>query len=231
MLKIGTQGIAAMRLGAQEIQKAYLGNAPVFGAGEGPPKLPKGYVQVEYIHFASTSQMKISQAINAATDRFIFRYKPTSATTSERYMLWLQTSLSTSTLYWIQFSATSSKLLYNTAGVMNSTPAASISMTVKEVLLEFDIDFLNKKYHVNNTELVGSRISRDMGTTHRYIGGYNSNYPTCPGDFYGLMQYRSGELIRNYIPCVDPSGEVGAYEMISGEFIKGTGTLTAGPAV
>ena len=49
MIKLGTQNISALRLGGQEIKKAYLGETLVLGVETKPSRLPEGYTEVEYI--------------------------------------------------------------------------------------------------------------------------------------------------------------------------------------
>ena len=50
---------------------------------------------------------------------------------------------------------------------------------------------------------------------------------------YSCQIYDNGQLIRDYIPCIDPSGEVGLYDTVNGLFYgnDGTGVFTAGPEV
>lgn len=55
MIKLGTQNISALRLGGQEIKKAYLGETLVLGAEKKPSRLPEGYTEVEYVHVDSQS--------------------------------------------------------------------------------------------------------------------------------------------------------------------------------
>ena len=50
---------------------------------------------------------------------------------------------------------------------------------------------------------------------------------------YRLKFYGAGTLIRDYIPCIDPSGEVGLYDTVDGLFYgnEGAGSFLAGPVV
>ena len=50
---------------------------------------------------------------------------------------------------------------------------------------------------------------------------------------YSCQIYDNGTLIRNYIPCINASGEVGLYDLVGKQFYGNarTGTFTAGPEV
>lgn len=47
---------------------------------------------------------------------------------------------------------------------------------------------------------------------------------------YSCQIYDNGTLIRDYVPCLNPSNEVGLYDIVNGEFYgnAGTGAFTAG---
>lgn len=50
---------------------------------------------------------------------------------------------------------------------------------------------------------------------------------------YSCQIYDNGTLVRDYVPCIDPSGEVGLYDLVTATFYgnSGTGTFTAGNVV
>lgn len=53
------------------------------------------------------------------------------------------------------------------------------------------------------------------------------------GKLYTCQIYKSGELVRDLIPCKNASGAVGLYDTVGGQFYAnaGTGTFTAGPEI
>lgn len=55
----------------------------------------------------------------------------------------------------------------------------------------------------------------------------------CKMKLYGLQIYEYNSLRHDYITCIDPNGEVGLYDDVSGEFSgnAGTGVFTAGPSM
>lgn len=50
---------------------------------------------------------------------------------------------------------------------------------------------------------------------------------------YAFSVAENDELVREYVPCISPSGEIGLYDLQAGEFFDnaGTGTFGAGPEV
>ena len=48
---------------------------------------------------------------------------------------------------------------------------------------------------------------------------------------YSCKIYDNGTLVRQYFPCINPSGVVGLYDLVNGTFNSGVGTFTAGRAV
>lgn len=54
-----------------------------------------------------------------------------------------------------------------------------------------------------------------------------------PGTIYACQIYDNGALVRNFVPCRDPTGNVGLYDLVGAQFYgnAGSGTFTAGPEV
>jgi len=54
-------------------------------------------------------------------------------------------------------------------------------------------------------------------------------------NMYSCQIYKGKDLplVRDFVPCINPSGEIGLYDLVSNQFYKnkGTGVLTPGPAV
>lgn len=65
----------------------------------------------------------------------------------------------------------------------------------------------------------------------------NNNAGTAAGfgsfKLYVCQLYDNGNLIRDFVPCIDPTGAVGLYDLVDGKFYgnAGTGSFTAGPVV
>ena len=101
-------------------------------------------------------------------------------------------------------------------------------------------DRLNVDFNKNTLTLNGStytfqaqdfqstvNLTLLAANTNGTIAGYLS------ARLYSCQIYDNGTLIRDYIPCSDPSGEVGLYDQVNGVFYgnAGTGTFSHGPVV
>ena len=99
-------------------------------------------------------------------------------------------------------------------------------------------DRLNVDFNKNTLTLNGSaytfqaqnfqstvNLTLLAANTNGTIAGYLS------ARLYSCQIYDNGTLIRDYIPCSDPSGEVGLYDQVNGVFYgnAGTGTFAHGP--
>ena len=53
------------------------------------------------------------------------------------------------------------------------------------------------------------------------------------GKIYSCKIYKSGVLTRDFVPCKNPSGSIGLYDLVSAQFYQnsGTGTFIAGAVV
>ena len=51
------------------------------------------------------------------------------------------------------------------------------------------------------------------------------------GKIYFAQLLKAGKLVRDFIPCIDPAGNVGLYDLVGGKFYgnSGTGVFLAGP--
>lgn len=85
--------------------------------------------------------------------------------------------------------------------------------------------------------LSGSGVSDSYSSATLYIFSVHDGdvwFTKCSSKLYGLKLYdTSEELIRDFIPCKDPSNEVGLYDTVNGQFYgnSGTGIFTAGSEI
>ena len=101
----------------------------------------------------------------------------------------------------------------------------------------YDIEFGD--WYVKNLD-TGDYIIQGTawGDTVSYVSNkinlmYVPNQPPskkAKGKFYLSQVIEKGELVRNLLPCIDPSGAVGMYDLVGQKFYgnAGTGTFVAG---
>lgn len=104
---------------------------------------------------------------------------------------------------------------------------------------KFGVDGPNKKMYRGSTTWnisdLSSMTDADCGTVPMSIGRYvSSDDRLAPrAKCYGVKVWRSGDLVRDYIPVADASGVAALYDRVSGQtFHSATSTpLVAGPEV
>lgn len=100
----------------------------------------------------------------------------------------------------------------------------------------YDIEFGD--WYVKNLDTADYIIQGTAwGDTVSYLSDkinlmYTSQNPNikAKGKFYLSQVIEKGEIVRNLLPCIDPSGAVGMYDLVGQKFYgnAGTGTFVAG---
>lgn len=81
------------------------------------------------------------------------------------------------------------------------------------------LSFEKETFQSTNTMLLGKAIKETQGTSGLRI--------------FSCQIYDNGTLVRDYVPCKNPTGEVGLYDLVNSQFYgnAGTGAFEAGPEV
>lgn len=241
MIKLGTQNISALRLGGQEIKKAYLGETLVLGAEKKPSRLPEGYTEVEYVQSDGASWFDLG-------------VKPSSNTEIDMVVETLEAGVSTSTKYFVisylqQGSGTSVVRYYfdiswsvNGAGGRlggyagtTRTPAVAVNNNAPRKM-SLNIFAKGKTFSEDGHSVSAGTNNTFPATTMpniKILG--NSTKNGLKANLYAFDRFDGSSLTlqNKLIPCISPSGAVGLYDLVGAKFYgnAGTGTLTAGPAV
>lgn len=196
-----------------------------------PSRLPAGYTEVEYIESLNCyfdTGYSLTQRINTIMD-----VAPLDAPTTTRKMFLYSYATGVNQNYNLNYM-----IAYSTYGIQGRSGMGNLAYvtgktnpTTERVLLE--LDYYNKKFVVDSSSF--STANNDLRTTTPktvYLLGY-SDTATTHARLYSCKIYNYGSLIRDFVPCINPSGEVGLYDSANLKFYSksGTGTLTPGPAV
>ena len=186
--------------------------------------LPSGYKQLEYIQSTGTQYINTGFQPNQNT-----RVTATAYLTPSDAGTWLfgaRNAASDSTFGFLTYE-NAYRSDYNTD--QNKTIPAAYSDP-------FEID-KNK----NQTQINGeTEATSSMGT-------FQCNYPLIlfanntggsisgggSGKIYQLSIYDNGTMVRMFIPCINPDGEIGLYDAANGQFYgnSGTGVFIGGPEI
>lgn len=208
------------------VNAVFYGNAGTgsFLAAPVPADLPDGYTQVEYIQSSGTQYIDTGFKPNNNT-RVLFKMELIGTFTSYKYMFGARSSTSSQDQYAIDFPDSS------TIRSIFSTGVKSLAISTPTLIVD-----QNKNVCTVNGESMTNANSVFQTGYSAFIfdksTSGNSTIPVSAKLFYCQL-YDNGTLIRNYVPCTNPSGAAGLYDTVGQQFYgnAGTGAFTAGPSV
>ena len=231
MLKLGTQDISALYLGETKIKRAYLGETLVF-EGSKPSRLPEGYTEVEYVQ--TDGNIFINSGLKpAAKMSMVMDVEKTESIPYSAYLFYAlsyTTSNGRKTYRALRLSFGGSSI----NGYMGSyTTGYDYTISKDNSLRRMDasFDYNTGRIAVDN-DYYQFGIPSFFPTNNIFLLG-DSTASKTKAKLYSCKFKTGDNLIRDFVPCINPSGVVGLYDLINGGFIKsGTSTsLTAGPPV
>lgn len=243
MLKLGTQSIAALHLGGEQIPKAYLGEAVVFGTGAGPgqSRLPEGYTEVEYIESSGGARIDTLQK-PATTLKVAMDVEPLSENQSSESQHFLAAPSVSNGNYTYTAYVVWLKGVHGGIGRWSSAGSGPIYTTDKIITndgtprrMRIEVNWPNKTIAVNEDS--ASYTTNNVYSTFQNLCLLSISKTATSGlldaRLYSCQMYISDEAIRNFVPCTDPTGAVGLYDLVEGKFYgnAGTGAFIAGPVV
>lgn len=195
-------------------------------------RLPVGYTELEYIHWEGNyTSFVLLDGIICSTDRILYTFFPEShgtgeSSTVQEVLLFFGYG---TTRFVFLASVGSNRLRYFAGG--SSAKFATIQMS--NSMLVFDLDWTSRKYSVNDVALSGNVYSSNYNN-YRNLGS-NPPAKTSKGKFYSFIHYRKGEILHEYVPCINADGVCGIFDINTETFITNTHStptpVTPGPAV
>ena len=195
--------------------------------------LPDGYTQVEYIQGTGTQYIDIgSKMYNNSEIELCFSFDDIpqdcsifgsrlSGTTNNFEIA----STSNFPLYLDFGNYNTSRATYNNA-VINAKYICTISKSLRAIYDE------NRTLLARNTTLISAdNVTRLYARIFDTAGGFSTN--KLKGKVYYCKIWNGENLIRNFIPCKNPSNVAGLYDTVNGVFYTnaGTGTFNVGSVV
>lgn len=227
MSYFGDIRIGRMPLGEVEIAKAFLGSDLVFQKGGVTPpipsRLPDGYTEVEYIENTSTARINtgisgisqwtlVAQLITPGTGNSVLIGRNTGGghffTSMGAYSNW--------------WGAGSDIGQYVEVSALNKTT--------------IELNFSSLK--VINGTINGETFTRTAtaNSTLNYFlfnATTNSSYPFRGRLFGDVVCMQNNVEVFRGVPCTDPNGVAGLYDLVGNSFIgsSNSATFSAGPAI
>lgn len=208
------------------VNDAFYGNAGTgdFIAGPEPVALPDGYTQVEYIQSSGTqyidTDFKPDQDTKIIVDAEITSevlygsiFGSRNSSSSGQFNLWPASSQQ-----WRYDYGTSAYLMVSAS----STGRHIFTADGPDVSIDDQSQAYGQQTFQTNNNLYLLTINLGSSTGEK-----------CRGKLYSCQIYDNGALIRDFVPCKNPSGAAGLYDRIGNQFYgnAGSGSFTAGPEV
>lgn len=196
----------------------------VFLAGPRRVELPEGFTQVEYIESSGTQYID-TLVPHAVASKTVLSAELEFTSVSSAYQIMGFTG-NTGSGIGLEKSAW---------WKASSIPAASVGTRYS---IEFGVEGTNSYYTVNGVTANIARSTTNFTSNLFLFASLNSAGETtmnyyCYCKLYGARVLVDGVLVRDFVPCKNPSGAYGLYDMVNGQFYGnvGSGAFTYGDIV
>lgn len=189
------------------------------------PKLPSGYTELEYIQSSGTQYIDTGFKPNQDS-RVVTKFDMIQTDTAWR-KLWGSGSGSYDLDFALWNAGTTKLQSYYVTKTNNTVPITDMSLNVDA----------NKNIWKYSGETITFDKNNFTCAYSMYI--FNVNKDDNPKYLPGMMKlylfkiYDNDVLVRDFIPCKNPSGTIGLYDSVNNQFYQnaGTGTFIAGPEI
>ena len=195
--------------------------------GGGTSILPEGYTQIEYIQSSGTQYIDTGFLVssnNYNKIKFIVDCDIIGKGSGASNWLINGSSINNACLYVGEYQ---NKYCYACGTTDHNTNTSVISG--RHI---FTLDTKNKKFSVSDVLEVSATTESVTATANLYLCGFAyTSQRSFAQKLYGSKIYQDDILVRDFIPCKNPSGVVGLYDVVENQFYQnnGTGLFTAGP--
>lgn len=198
-----------------------------------PSRLPEGYTEVEYIQSSGTQYIdtNISDFPGLNVDCVI----EFTEDNSQNMSVFVSSRRNSSTYLFFGFNVSADNQL-NCLYATNRHVFGAIARNqkyhckVRTNGREFSV---NDDKFLTSTAFTTSYNSMFIFATHNAYSNSATEFSKMRLYGFDITRDADGGYIRQYIPCINPSGIVGLYDLAENKFYNnlGTGTFIAGPAV
>ena len=191
-------------------------------------RLPYGYTELAYIE--STGTQYINTGLNYGSSNYTNLRLVADSIIGTASNGWAVSGVGSLTCFYYGCGNNSRVVYY---GNGNSDVSTGVTFTEKRSI--FDLSHKSKTFKV--TEVESGNVLLDLNITlgtpnHSakpiYLFAYydsNINVVNCHGEtLYGCKIYDNDALVRDFVPCINPSGAVGLYDIVGKQFYGNAGT-------
>ena len=184
-----------------------------------PDALPSGFTKLAYIESTGTQWVDTEFVPNGRT-RMVLDFAATEIPASSSNSVAGSRKSTTEQSY--TFSTVNGKWRM---GYNNASPTTTVVADTNRHIADLNQNVLSLDGNIIHTlafaEFEGNcSICIGIINSTAANAGYYKGY----AKFYSCQIYDDGTLIRNYQPCVDPSGNIGLYDKVNKKFYGNAGT-------
>lgn len=189
-------------------------------------RLPDGYTELTYIQSSGTQYIDTGFAPKATT-RTVMKANVTDISKFSVFFGTRNTTLQTASQAY--FAAASSSTQYR-SDYFGSALSIDVNTTVKMTTVD-----KNKNVCTFNDDTITNTSSVASASANMFLLALNNagsaNY-FLNAKLYSCDIYDNDVLVRDFVPCKNPSGVIGLYDVVNGVFYQnaGTGEFMAGEA-
>lgn len=191
-------------------------------------QLPDGYTEVQYIQSSGTQWIDTGFAQNQ-NSRFVVDFQLVAAPTGSYAWIFEGRDSGPKNRHGVYATKSNGKWYGGYGATIKNTEIAY--NLESRITVDFDKNILK----IGQTPVTFSVETFQSTTTTALFacktGGSVGNYSAVK--LYSCQIYDNGNPIRDFVPCIDPTGAVGLYDLVDGKFYgnAGTGSFTVGPVV
>jgi len=200
------------------------------------PRLPEGYKELEYIQ--SNGLQYIDTGVQPkATLKFAMDFAVDRLTSSAVSFFGWRKKAGTKYVQFrgFEYNTNIFRIIYGGSSSINAT-AIDSPLSVGRHALELDCQ--NKTLVWDGTSSSFALNGTPAFSTTDNIALFASNNEGTVGEYSSMKLYKAqiwdtGSLIRDFVPCTDPSGKAGLYDLVNQAFYtnKRVSAFIAGPEV
>lgn len=189
-------------------------------------RLPEGYTEVQYIQSTGMQWIDTGFAQNQ-NSRFVVDFQLVTAPTGSYEWIFEGCDSGPKNRHGVYATKSNGKWSGGYGATIKNTEIAY--NLESRITADFDKNILK----IGQTFVTFSVETFQSTTTTalfaRKTGGSVGNYSAVK--LYSCQIYDNGNLIRDFVPCIDPTGTVGLYDQVERKFYgnAGTGVFLAGP--
>lgn len=199
------------------VNSTFYGNAGTGVFFAGPPKvsLPSGYKQLEYIQSSGTQYID-TEFIPNQDSRFVYDCERLSTAAAEHFF-GVRTGNSAVAAFCFYIYNSGWRYAYNNATLTGTDPSSG----------RYTFDANKNIARINGNAVMNGSYATFTSAASALLFGMRSAPSGLSYGSHKLFRcqiYDNATLVRNYIPCSNPAGVIGLYDLVNRKFYSNAGT-------